>query len=148
MNQYRIEGELGDGTFGSVLRAIHIQTGEMVAIKKMKRKYEDFKECMKLREYKSLNKLKGHANIIKLQELIREKNGTLYFVFEYMERNLYELIQAEQSRTGNGLDEDRAKSVMHQCMSGLAFMHRKGYFHRDIKPENILVTNIKGTKMD
>lgn len=39
----------------------------------------------------SLKKL-NHPNIIKLKEVIRE-NDELYFVFEYMEYNLYETMK-------------------------------------------------------
>lgn len=41
--------------------------------------------------FQSLQKL-SHANLIKLKEVIREDN-TLYFVFEYMKENLYQLIK-------------------------------------------------------
>jgi protein kinase len=36
MNRYKVTKVLGDGTYGSVLRAQNKSTGEMVAIKKMK----------------------------------------------------------------------------------------------------------------
>lgn len=39
----------------------------------------------------SLQKL-SHPNLIKLKEVIREDNQ-LYFVFEYMKENLYQLIK-------------------------------------------------------
>jgi hypothetical protein len=39
----------------------------------------------------SLKKL-SHANVVKLKEVIRE-NDTLYFVFEYMKENLYQLMK-------------------------------------------------------
>ena len=39
----------------------------------------------------SLKKL-NHPNVIKLKEVIRE-NDELYFVFEYMEGNLYEMMK-------------------------------------------------------
>lgn len=38
----------------------------------------------------SLKKL-NHANVVKLREVIRE-NEYLYFVFEYMKENLYQLM--------------------------------------------------------
>lgn len=46
---------------------------------------------MQLREVKSLKKL-THPNIVKLKEVIRE-NDELFFVFEFMEGNLFELMQ-------------------------------------------------------
>lgn len=41
--------------------------------------------------FQSLKKL-NHANVIKLKEVIRE-NDHLYFVFEYMKENLYQLMR-------------------------------------------------------
>lgn len=41
--------------------------------------------------FQSLKKL-NHANIVKLKEVIRE-NDHLYFIFEYMKENLYQLIK-------------------------------------------------------
>lgn len=43
--------------------------------------------------FQSLKKL-NHANLIKLREVIRE-NDTLYFVFEYMKENLYQLMRSQ-----------------------------------------------------
>ncbi|KAH9632143.1 hypothetical protein HF086_012910 [Spodoptera exigua] len=80
MNRYVVLQQLGDGTYGSVVLAQRRDTGEKVAIKRMKRKYYSWDEAMNLREVKSLKKL-NHANIVKLREVIRE-NDTLYFVFE------------------------------------------------------------------
>jgi len=57
MNRYKITKMLGDGTFGCVVKAKNNQSGEQVAIKKMKRKFFSWEECMGLREIKSLRKL-------------------------------------------------------------------------------------------
>ncbi len=45
----------------------------MTAVKKMKKKYYSWDECIALREIKSLRKL-VHPNIVKLKEVIRENN--------------------------------------------------------------------------
>lgn len=49
--------------------------------------------CLRCRylSLQSLQKL-SHPNLIKLREVIREDN-VLYFVFEYMTENLYQLIK-------------------------------------------------------
>ncbi|PSS01305.1 Cyclin-dependent kinase [Actinidia chinensis var. chinensis] len=134
MERYKIIKEVGDGTFGSVWRAINKQTGEIVAIKKMKRKYYSWEECISLREVKSLRKM-NHPNIVKLKEVIRE-NDILYFVFEYMECNLYQLIKDR----GKLFSENEVRNWCFQVFQGLAYMHQQGYFHRDLKPENLLVS--------
>ncbi|XP_030556889.1 serine/threonine-protein kinase dyf-5 isoform X3 [Drosophila novamexicana] len=132
MNRYITLSQLGDGTYGTVVLGQRKDTGEKVAIKRMKRKYYSWEEAMNLREVKSLKKL-SHPNIVKLKEVIRE-NDTLYFVFEYMKENLYQMIKDRDTH----LPEPELKSILFQVLTGLAFMHRHGFFHRDLKPENLL----------
>lgn len=52
MNRYVMLSQLGDGTYGSVILAKKIDTGEKVAVKRMKKKYYSWEECMNLREVK------------------------------------------------------------------------------------------------
>ncbi|KAL9927638.1 uncharacterized protein ACN427_001793 [Glossina fuscipes fuscipes] len=132
MNRYITLSQLGDGTYGTVVLGQRKDTGEKVAIKRMKRKYYSWEEAMNLREVKSLKKL-SHPNIVKLKEVIRE-NDNLYFVFEYMKENLYQMIKDRDTH----LPEPTLKSILFQVLTGLAFMHRHGFFHRDLKPENLL----------
>eukprot|EP00245_Coleochaete_scutata_P016282 TRINITY_DN752_c0_g2_i1.p1 TRINITY_DN752_c0_g2~~TRINITY_DN752_c0_g2_i1.p1 ORF type:complete len:485 (-),score=79.85 TRINITY_DN752_c0_g2_i1:765-2219(-) len=134
MNRYKVLKQLGDGTYGSVWKAVNRATNEVVAIKKMKRKFYSWDECMNLREVKSLRKL-NHPNIVKLKEVIRE-NDELYFVFEYMECNLYQLMKDKDKL----FHESKVRNWAYQVLQALAYMHKHGYFHRDLKPENLLVT--------
>ena len=71
---------------------------------------------------------------MKLKEVIRE-NDELYFVFEYMEGNLYELMKQRD----RPFAESHIRNLMYQMTQGLSFMHKNGFFHRDVKPENMLV---------
>lgn len=132
MNRYTTLRQLGDGTYGSVILGRSLESGELVAIKKMKRKFYSWEECMNLREVKSLKKL-NHANVVKLKEVIRE-NDHLYFVFEYMKENLYQLMK-DRTRL---FPESAVRNIMFQILQGLAFIHKHGFFHRDLKPENLL----------
>ncbi|KAJ8443740.1 hypothetical protein Cgig2_029645 [Carnegiea gigantea] len=109
--RYKLIKEVGDGTFGSVWRAMNKQTGE-VSLRKM-----------------------NHPNIVKLKEVIRE-HDILHFVFEYMECNLYQLMKDR----GRPFSEAEVRSWCFQVFQGLAYMHHRGYFHRDLKPENLLVS--------
>ncbi|TDG97121.1 hypothetical protein EPR50_G00223050 [Perca flavescens] len=133
MNRYTTLRQLGDGTYGSVLMGRSNESGELVAIKRMKRKFYSWEECMNLREVKSLKKL-NHANVVKLKEVIRE-NDHLYFVFEYMKENLYQLMKDRENKM---FSENEIRNILFQVISGLAFVHKHGFFHRDMKPENLL----------
>jgi len=128
MDRFKLIKEVGDGTFGSVWRAINKQNGEVVAVKKMKKKYYSFEECMSLRAVKSLRRM-NHPNIVKLKEVIRE-NDILYFIMEYMECNLYQLMK-DRVRP---FPESEVRNWCFQIFQALAYMHQRGYFHRDLKP--------------
>lgn len=52
MNRYITLSPLGDGTYGTVMLGQRKDTGEKVAIKRMKRKYYSWEEAMSLREVK------------------------------------------------------------------------------------------------
>ncbi|XP_016310768.1 serine/threonine-protein kinase MAK isoform X2 [Sinocyclocheilus anshuiensis] len=132
MNRYTTLKQLGDGTYGSVLMGKSNESGELVAIKRMKRKFYSWEECMNLREVKSLKKL-NHANVVKLKEVIRE-NDHLYFVFEYMKENLYQLMKDRTKL----FPESVIRNISFQILQGLSFIHKHGFFHRDMKPENLL----------
>ena len=134
MNRYRIIKTIGDGTYGSVLKAVNKKTGEVVAIKKMKKKFYSWDECVQLREVRSLKRL-NHPNIVKLKEVIRE-NDELFFVFEYLDQNIYQMTKGRDKF----LPESRIRNVVFQILQGLAHMHKHGFFHRDMKPENLLVS--------
>ncbi|XP_078441776.1 cyclin-dependent kinase F-4-like [Wolffia australiana] len=134
MDSYRVVKEVGDGTFGCVWRAVNKFTGEVVAIKKMKKKYYSWEECMNLREVKSLRMME-HPNIVKLKEVIRE-HDILYLVFEFMEFDLYQVMK-DQTQL---FSESKIRSWCFQVFHALAYMHQRGCFHRDLKPENLLIT--------
>uniref|UniRef100_A0A0R0GG17 Protein kinase domain-containing protein n=1 Tax=Glycine max TaxID=3847 RepID=A0A0R0GG17_SOYBN len=69
----------------------------------------------------------NHSNIIKLKEVVRE-NNELFFIFEYMDCNLYQLIKEREKP----FSEEETGCFMRQ--QGLSHMHKKGFFHRDLKP--------------
>ncbi|CAJ2635064.1 unnamed protein product [Trifolium pratense] len=135
MERYKILKELGDGSCGHVYKARDMRTSEIVAVKRLKRKFCFWEEYTNLREVKALRKM-NHPNIIKLREVVKE-NNELFFIFEYMDCNLYQLIKEREKP----FSEEEIRCFMKQVLQGLSHVHKKGFFHRDLKPENLLVTN-------
>lgn len=138
MDRFKIHKTIGDGAYGVVYKATIIKTGEVVAIKKMKKKFYSWDECMALKELKSLKKL-NHTNIIKLKEVVKV-NDDLHFVFEFLDKNLLQLY-TEVREKGKNFAENEIRSIIYQTAAGLANMHKNGFFHRDMKPENLLFHN-------
>ncbi|CCM06749.1 uncharacterized protein FIBRA_09044 [Fibroporia radiculosa] len=111
----------------------------LVAVKRMKKRWEGgWDECKKLKELESLRAIPYHPHIIPLYDFfLLPDTKELYFVFESMEGNLYQLIK---TRKGKPLAGGLVSSIFRQVVSGLHHIHASGYFHRDMKPENLLVT--------
>lgn len=85
--------QIGQGTYSSVYRARYVETGKLVALKKVR--FNNMKpESVRFmaREIAILRKL-DHPNIMKLEGIIASPLSTnIYLVFEYMEHDLSGLI--------------------------------------------------------
>ncbi|KAL3668009.1 hypothetical protein V7S43_006881 [Phytophthora oleae] len=135
MNKYEVLGVIGEGAYGIVLKCHNKETNETVAIKKFKENEDDDPMVRKttLREVKMLRFLK-HGNIVALKEAFRRK-GRLYLVFEYVEKNLLEVLEDKP----NGVDRELVRSYIFQLCCAIYYCHTNNVVHRDIKPENLLV---------
>jgi protein kinase len=140
MKNYRLIEVVGDGTYGTVWKGLNLETREIVAVKKLKKKIKTWQETTELKELKALQKLKSHQNVIKLKEIIRETNSDVFFIFEWADTNLYEFICNSKKR-GEFIPEHQIKEIIYGVTSGLIYIHSNGFFHRDLKPENILLSS-------
>lgn len=130
--------KIGQGTYSSVFRAKEIETGKIVALKKVR--FDNFEpESVRFmaREIMILRRL-DHPNIIKLEGLITSRlSCSIYLVFEYMEHDVTGLL----SKPEINFTESQIKCYMKQLLSGLEHCHSRGVMHRDIKGSNLLVNN-------
>lgn len=81
--------KIGQGTYSSVFRAREIDTGKIVALKKVRfNNYEPESVRFMAREIQILRRF-DHPNIVKLEGLITSRlSCSIYLVFEYMEHDL------------------------------------------------------------
>jgi serine/threonine protein kinase len=91
MDDYRVQGVIGDGSFGSVLQAVHLPSGDTVAIKRLKRRYAAIDDAMRLREVLALRELQ-HPCIVRLREAVYEEQQ-LSLVFEHLPLNLHQMLR-------------------------------------------------------
>ncbi|KEH33917.1 putative protein-serine/threonine kinase CMGC-CDK-CDK7 family [Medicago truncatula] len=127
---------LGEGTYGIVFKAIDTQTGQMVAIKKIRKRIDeplDGVNFTALREIKLLKELK-HPNIVDLIDVFQYKQN-LHLVFEFMETDLEAVIRDRNIF----LSPADIKSYLLMILKGLAYCHKKWVLHRDVKPNNLLI---------
>ncbi|KXZ42328.1 hypothetical protein GPECTOR_161g127 [Gonium pectorale] len=135
MRWYEIISIVGEGAYGVVLKCRNKETGEIVAVKKFKESDED--EIVRkttLREVKMLRALR-QENIVNLKEAFRRKQK-LYLVFEYVERNLLEILEEHPG----GLEQEQVRNYVYQLIKAVGWCHQHHIVHRDIKPENLLIS--------
>ncbi|CAI9574128.1 unnamed protein product [Staurois parvus] len=146
VDKFDIIGIIGEGTYGQVYKAKDKDTGELVALKKVR--LDNEKEgfpITAIREIKILRQL-IHRSVVNMKEIVTDKQdaldfkkdkGAFYLVFEYMDHDLMGLLESGLVQ----FSEDHIKSFMKQLMEGLDYCHKKNFLHRDIKCSNILLNN-------
>merc|ERR1719410_738486 len=137
---YSAERIIGNGSFGVVFQAAVVETGEIVAIKKV---LQD--KRFKNRELQIMRQLVSdpHPNIVGLKHCFYsqgEKPEELYLnlVLEYVPETVYSISRQHQ-KSKVSLPLLFVKLYLYQLSRALAHIHNMGICHRDIKPQNLLV---------
>ncbi|VDN58788.1 unnamed protein product [Dracunculus medinensis] len=137
MTRFRDFSKIGEGTYGTVYKALDKVSGTTIALKKIRLDQDsDGVPSTCIREISLLKELK-HSNIIKLLDVIH-KGSRLFLLFEFIDRDLQNLLKILKPRL---LPTSYIKSFLYQLLQGLAFCHTHRVIHRDLKPQNILVTD-------
>ncbi|XP_037416996.1 carbon catabolite-derepressing protein kinase-like [Triticum dicoccoides] len=146
LKSYNLGKTLGAGTFGKVMIAEHKLTGRKVAIKILNRhkmKTMEMEEKAN-REIKILRLFIDftHPHIIRIYEVI-ETPKDIFVVMEYCQNGeLLEYIVDKRQ-----LQEDEARRIFQQIISGVEYCHRNMVVHRDLKPENLLLDSKYNVKL-
>ncbi|RKP07913.1 kinase-like domain-containing protein [Thamnocephalis sphaerospora] len=139
---YERLGQVGEGTYGKVYKARNRETGQLVALKRIRMETErDGFPITAMREMKLLQSM-CHENVLKLYEVMILK-GSVYLVFEYMDYDLAGVLAHPKLQ----YDESHAKCLLRQLLEGLRYLHKKGVLHRDIKGSNLLLNKCGDLKL-
>lgn len=162
LQEYVIEGLIGEGGFGIVYLARDTQLGRVVALKeympsslatrsadhqvsvRSARHRETFE--LGLRSFVNEAQLLAsfdHPSLVKVYRFW-EQNGTAYMVMPY-----YQGPTLKQWLTEHGARPDEAwlLSLLHPLIDALEAMHHERCYHRDIAPDNILLLQQSSTQL-
>ena len=131
VGQYMLSKTIGEGTFGKVKLAVHLPTGERVAVKILeKSRIKEQADVRRVnREIKILKKNK-HENIIQLYEVLDTQNS-IYLIMENCEGGeMFDYIV-----NCRRVEEIQACKFFHQIIDGVEVLHNNEVTHRDLKPE-------------
>jgi len=127
--------KIGEGTYGTVYKAKDKETGDILALKKIRLEAEDEGiPSTAIREIALLKQLQ-HPNIVRLYDVVHtEKRLTL--VFEYLDYDLKKYLDAHADKP---LEAYTVKSFLFQLLNGIHYCHKNRVLHRDLKPQNLLI---------
>ena len=165
--RYKIVDYLGHGVFSRAVQCVDLETDRVVCLKILHNNKDFFDQvCAQrpkrspptlpqppacrlllpqgLMEIKVLKLLNQHdqsdqMHILRLIDYFYHREH-LFIVCELLRDNLYELYKyMKASPMQPYFTLPRIRSIAHQCLIALAYMHSFGLMHCDLKPENIVV---------
>jgi len=139
---YLLLNEIGKGVYGSVTRAKHMPTGQVVAIKKLHYDPEAWADGIPSHALREVSLLMdfSHPNIVALKDVIENGNGMQDFrlVFEYSETDLH-MVLREKRKQGQQMPIEQVRKYTADMIAGIHACHSRCLVHRDLKPQNVLV---------
>jgi serine/threonine-protein kinase len=137
LEKYRVEGELGRGGMGVVLRVTHLHLGEELAVKILLPEAGGGPDVHArfLREAQSAVRLRGE-HVARVGDVGVFPGGAPYMVMEYLRGGD---LSGELARRGLLPPGEVVDYVLQAC-EALAEAHALGIVHRDIKPGNLFLT--------
>ncbi|XP_025855581.1 cyclin-dependent kinase 3 isoform X4 [Vulpes vulpes] len=169
MDVFQKVEKIGEGTYGVVYKAKNKETGQLVALKKIRLDLEtEGVPSTAIREISLLKELK-HPNIVRLLDVVHSEKK-LYLVFEFLSQDLKKYMDsapaselplhlvkvARAGAEGPGAPTGRRRSgsvaaarqsYLFQLLQGVSFCHSHRVIHRDLKPQNLLINELGAIKL-
>ncbi|WEW61462.1 hypothetical protein PRK78_006952 [Emydomyces testavorans] len=131
--RYLNRGKIGQGSFGEVVKAMNIDSGELFAVKQVEWPALQSHRYISLKQEVETVSRMSHPNIIK--HLSTQLCGNKFEIFmELKHGNIQHLIDNDIFIN----DFNLAESLLRQMLQALDYLAYGGIIHRDVKPENIL----------
>jgi len=137
--------KLGQGAFGTVWRAVHRETNQIVAMKQIDKAMMPRRGVRREDVEREINMMKAcqHTNLTRLYDTF-EDTASIHLALEYCDGGDF---GDKVKQKGAGLTEREASDWMKQILSAIAALHVRSICHRDIKPDNFMVSGDNTLKL-
>ncbi|KAL9933988.1 hypothetical protein V8E36_007070 [Tilletia maclaganii] len=144
VNCYERLNHIEEGTYGVVFRAREKQTGEIVALKKLKLENEKSGfSITSLREIRTLMEAR-HPHVVEMKEVVMgDTLSHVYIVMEFVQHDLKTLLSSMRTP----FLQSEIKTLMLQILSAVSMLHSQWIMHRDLKTSNVLMNNSGRVKL-
>ncbi|MCW5803141.1 MAG: serine/threonine protein kinase [Deltaproteobacteria bacterium] len=132
---YRLTEKLGEGGFGAVYLAEHVDLGRRAAIKILHPQYAREPSVVErfFREARAVCAI-GHRAIVQIENFGTLPAGEPFYLMEYFPgRSL------QQECKVRVLDGEQLVAIFDPVADALGAAHARNIIHRDLKPDNIMV---------
>ncbi|XP_066109988.1 casein kinase I-like [Saccopteryx bilineata] len=129
--RYKLIRKIGSGSFGDIYLAVHITSGEEVAVKLESQKARHPQLLYESRVYKILQ---GGVGIPRIRWYGKEKDQNV-LVMDLLGPSLEDLFNF----CSRSFTMKTVLMLADQMISRIEYVHTKNFVHRDIKPDNFLM---------
>ena len=128
--------QAGAGSFARVYRAIAQDTGDILAVKVLRKRFSsDEAKCELFLREGRMGLMLRHPGIVRIEEVGKEGSSS-FITMEFVEgQTLRELVKIRK-----GIDIVRGIDLASQLIDALEYAHSEGVTHRDLKASNVLVS--------
>ena len=138
LGRFEIQGEIGRGGMGAVLRGRDPALGRDLALKVLlANQTENADVVRRFHEEAQIGGQLQHPGLVPVYELGADSEGRPFFAMKLVKgRTLAALLQERQSPAD---DLPRLLTIFEQICQTLAYAHDRRVIHRDLKPANVMV---------
>jgi len=140
--RYLVEGEIGRGGMGTVLRAVDSDIRREVAVKYLLDQTDARKKLRFVEEAQITGQLE-HPNIVPIHELGIDRQQRLFFSMKLVRGKSLAQVLTELRDQPRKAEKDyplsRLLTILVNVCNALAYAHSCGVVHRDLKPANIMI---------
>ncbi|KAF9489201.1 AGC/NDR protein kinase [Pleurotus eryngii] len=143
LEQFHIIAQVGQGGYGEVFLARKQETGEVCALKRMKKrtlfKMDEVRHVLVERDILTATKTPW---LVRLLYAFQDKEH-VYLAMEYVPGGDFRTLL----NNSGVLKEEHARYYICEMFAAVTELHKLGYIHRDLKPENFLVDSTGHVKL-
>jgi len=128
VGNYILAEKVGQGGFGSVVKGVHSETGEMAAIKFVpKDTFQSLSDLQRVfQEIQALRNLR-HPNIVRILDVADHPDNVCFIMDFAAGGELRDYVEKKKA-----LSEEEARSFFRQIVQAVHYVHSKKIIHRDL----------------